>query len=407
MLTTLIPLFDENMSVRAYSLFTQKLNYLMEPRYYLIARLDGSNSIEGMEVIENVGMDALSAEKDIFVPISNVSLFANISETCSVKHGCITLLMDNEVKPTEMYTTRLKELKDEGYKLAIRKIRLTKIEEYAPILELIDYFYMNMEKDDARQLKAYMQKNYPNVALVAGNICSKETFDMLSDDGGYSLFEGSFYRMPVTVGNREIAPLKITYLELLNTVNNPDFDLADAADIIGRDTALVISMLKMVNNMTYNSQITTIRHAVAMLGQKELRRWTSTAITKQLCKDKPSEIMRLSLIRAKFAENLADTFGLSSRSSELFLMGLFSVLDIILDRPMSEALQNINVSQAIQDALISDEGDLAPVLDFIRNYESADWTEVFRIMILKNIQNPQIYAAFKDSLEWYQKLIAE
>lgn len=404
MLTSLIPVFDENISVRAYSLFTQKLNYLMEPRFYLIARLDGCNSIEGLEVIKNVGMDALSADKDIFVPISNVSIFADVAAECSVTHGSITLLLDNEVLPSSMYISRLSELKEEGFKLAIRKLHYSDLESYGPILKLMDYLFINTSDDDARQIKNYMRSKFEKVKLVAGNISTMEEFEIYSNDGGFSLFEGSFYRTPVTMGNHEIAPLKITYLELLNVVNGPDFNLADAADIIGHDTALVISMLKMVNNMTYNSQITTIRHAAAMLGQRELRRWTCTAVTSQLCQDKPGEIMRLSLIRAKFAENLATVFDLKSRSSELFLAGLFSVIDIILDKPMHEALKYVTVSKDITTALISNDGPLAPVFEFIRSYENADWTEVFRMMILHNIENPPVYEAYRNALEWYRKL---
>lgn len=79
----------------------------------------------------------------------------------------------------------------------------------------------------------------------------------------------------------------------------------------------------MVNRMTVNSGITTIRHAAAMLGQKELKRWINTAVVNQLYADKPSEITRLSLIRAKFAENLAPLFQLQNKTEELFLMGLF------------------------------------------------------------------------------------
>ena len=112
--------------------------------------------------------------------------------------------------------------------------------------------------------------------------------------------------------------------------------MTKAADIIGRDTALVISLLKMVNRIAVNSEITSIRHAAAMLGQRELKKWINTAVANKLYADKPNEITRLSLLRAKFAENLASSFGLAAQGSELFLMGLFSVLDVILEKPMLE-----------------------------------------------------------------------
>ena len=109
--------------------------------------------------------------------------------------------------------------------------------------------------------------------LCAGNIQTQEIFEELKAEGGYQLYEGEFYRMPVTRGQTQVAPLKVNYIELLNMVNGDDFELTKAADVIGRDTALVISLLKMVNRMSVNSEITSIRHAAAMLGHRELKKW--------------------------------------------------------------------------------------------------------------------------------------
>ena len=111
------------------------------------------------------------------------------------------------------------------------------------------------------------------------------------------------------------------------------------ASVIGHDTALVVSLLEMVNRMTAAGGVQNVNHAAAMLGQKELKRWISTAITKELLSDKPTEIMRLSLIRARFAENLSKVFELAAFSQDLFLAGMFSVVDIMLDKPMEEGAQ--------------------------------------------------------------------
>ena len=192
----------------------------------------------------------------------------------------------------------------------------------------------------------------------------------------------------------------------MNLVNADDFDLTKAADIIGRDTALTILLLQMVNKMAVNSEITSIRHAAAMLGQKELKRWINTAVVNELCSDKPSEITRLSLLRAKFAENLASSFELAGKSSELFLMGLFSVLDLILDKPMDEALKLIKVSHEIEDALLSQKGALADVMEFITQYEAANWQEVSRLIVLKNLDMDRIYDAYMKSLKWYRELVS-
>jgi EAL and modified HD-GYP domain-containing signal transduction protein len=404
MLGTLIPLFDDKMQVKAYSIFAQKKNVYLNPISIGTAWLDGAGRVLGLDIVESMGMKTLAEDKMVFVELSHVTIFADIDSMYTGPHGRLALLFDPLVVPTEMYIERLKELKAKGYCLAIRKLPVKQFEEYKEILSLVDFVLLDHKKIDIAKAKIYFNKVYPNVNLVAVNVNSQEDFDMLTADGGYRYYEGSFFRIPASKEESEVSPLKTTYVELLSVVNDPDFDLDVAADVIGHDTALVISLLGMVNRMTVNSGISTVRHAAAMLGQKELKRWINTAVTKELCADKPSEITRLSLLRARFAENLAPLFGMGNMSSELFLMGLFSVLDVILDTPMAQALEMVKVSKAISDAVLTNSGKLAPVLDFMIYYESADWQEVSRQMILNDIQDEKVYEAYTDALVWFRDL---
>ena len=168
--------------------------------------------------------------------------------------------------------------------------------------------------------------------------------------------------MPVTRGEHKVSPLKINYISLLNLIEEDDFDLTKAADIISQDTALIISLLRLANTRSFNSEITSVRVAVSMLGQKDLTRWIQT--------------------------------------------GLFSILDIILDCSMEEALSMVRVSGKIRAALLEHTGSLAEVLHFIVKYESAEWQEVSRQLVLKNIEIPDVSHAWVSSLQWYAKLIA-
>ena len=98
---------------------------------------------------------------------------------------------------------------------------------------------------------------------------------------------------------------------------------------------------------------------------------------------------------------------MAGQASELFLMGLFSVLDIILDKPMDEALIMVRVSKPIESALLRGKGDFAEVLEFIKAYEVADWTEVSRRMVIKNIDMDKVYEQYLESLKWYRDLFSE
>ncbi len=404
MLATLIPLFDQDMKVKAYSLYGQKKNFLLDARYLSTAQQYDAVNIPSFEVIDSVGIDTLTTDAEIFIPITNISIYSDINGQCHVPHNRIVLLMDNTVTPTTDSIKRIKELKADGYKIAVRKLGVQDFEPYKEILLLADYVILNHQKIVISKAKIYFRAQYPNVSLVAGNLQSQEIFEELKEEGGYEYFEGDFYRMPITKGDTEIAPLKLNYIELLNVVNDSNFDLTDAADVIGRDTALVMSLLEIVNRMARNSEITSIRHAAAMLGQKELRKWITTAITKELCSDKPSEVARLSLLRAKFAESLAPLFEMAVQSQELFLMGLFSIIDLILEKPMDEALDMMNVSKNIRAALVDRGGSYFKVLSFIEAYEAGNWQEVSRIMVIDNIAMDDVYQAYIGTLEWYRDL---
>ncbi|MCH5337987.1 MAG: HDOD domain-containing protein [Acetatifactor sp.] len=407
MLIALVPLFDENMAVKAYSVFSQKDNYFLDPMMQGTRQNDGAAVIDGLELISTMGIETLSEDKEIFVPVSNISIFSDVESQCDAHHDRIVFLLDNTIPPVPMYIDRLIELREKGYKLAIRKLAVSEFEDYREVFKLMDYVFLDNRRIAIEKARIYFSKLYPNIKLCAGGIDSMDVFEKLKTIGGYQLYEGDFYRVPVTKGSHEVAPLKVNYIELLNVVNDANFELTKAADIIGRDTALTISLLKMVNRMTVNSGITTIRHAAAMLGQKELRKWINTAVVNEMYADKPSEVTRVSLLRAKFAENLGPIFGMRDKIEELFLMGLFSVLDVILEKPMAEALEMVMVAGEVKDALINGSGRLAPVLNLIQQYENANWQEVTRLLLLDKKDVDSVNDAYKGSLEWYRDLMYE
>ena len=404
MLATLIPFFDKDMKVCAYSLFSQKENLLLNPARQASGINDGAARVEGLDILQRIGIDTLSPGTDVFVPVGSIAVFSDLESQSEAMIGRLVLLFDNSVTNTPDYQERFRQLKQKGYKLAIRKLPVEEIENYKEILSLMDYIILDYKKVDVYKARIYFGNQYPNIRICVGNIEKQEVFDDVRVDRAFHLFEGAFYRIPVTKGQTEVEPLKVNYLELMNIVNDVDFELTKAADVIGRDTALVVSLLEMVNRIATKSEVTSIRHAAALLGQRELKKWINTVITKELCADRPNEITRVSLLRAKFLECLAPSFGMGMKASELFLMGLFSVLNIILSMPMEEALNKVNVSKDIREALLSCKGEFADIYGFMTAYENADWQEVSRMQILKNIDSDAVFKAYIEAVCWYKEM---
>ena len=197
MLATLIPLFDDNMLVCAYSVFARKENHFLNPNFEGGARYDGAGTVHELEVVSNMGVATLSGGKEVFVPVNQFSIFAEISLQCTVPSNKVVLLMDNSILPQEQFVKRVKELKEQGYKLAIRKLPIAEFENYKEILSRCDYILLNHAKIDISKAKVYFSKVYPNIKLCAVNVDSQEEYDVLKKDGGYDLYEGSFFRMPI------------------------------------------------------------------------------------------------------------------------------------------------------------------------------------------------------------------
>ena len=406
MLASLIPMFDKFMAVKAYSIVAQKNDLLRDALKGSSGMWDSAMNVEGVEVLASMGLETLVDDREVFIPVSNVSLYTDIKSQGVDNPEKVVLLIDPHVEPTEPYLRRILELRKDGFRFAMRHLPLNEVGNYKPVMDLMDYVFLDHHTVDIEKARRLFHTIFPRLKLCAVYVETPEEYDHLVKIGGFDFYEGRFFRMPQHAKDKEMAPLKVTYLELLKVVNNPDFDLTTAADIIERDPALVFQLLKIVNRMTVNSGIKSVRNAAAMLGQDELKHWINTAVTKELCSDRPSEIIRMSLIRARLSELLAPLFGMENMSQELFLMGLFSVLDVILERPMEEVLDMINVSKPIREALLKEEGKMADVLTFVKAYEDASFQEVSRRMLLANIEMNDVYELYLSSLSWYRDLIS-
>ena len=401
MLATLVPLFYEDMSVASYCLYAQKENLYEHPHLLVSKKYDGAGSIVGIEVFDSVSEDDLVANCSIIIPINNISLFSNVEQQLTGFDGRIILLVDQTIKPEESYNKRLLDLKSKGFKLALKDIPIANIEQFKFMLDDFDLFLIDSNQGDVIEQAKQFKKIMPSTTFCAENLHTIEEFENAKASGLFKVFEGTFFRVPINKGDTEVAPIKINYMKLMKVINQPDFDLSDVANVVGQDPALSIELLKIANKLTINSNIRSIAQATALLGQKEIRRWLNTTLLNGLAAGKPNEITRLSLIRARFAENLAPVFDYAMRKEELFLMGLFSLLNLILDIPMEDALEQVGVSNEIKKALVSDDGIFAPQLEFLLSYEAGDWQEVSRLMVLHDIEMHDVYDAYVEALKWY------
>jgi EAL and modified HD-GYP domain-containing signal transduction protein len=402
-----VPLFNEDIAVEAYFFRNRKGNDLLDGTGTSL--FDGAMLSLPLKMLNLVSMEALTMGKPIFVPVTKYMLMGRLEAQSHQPADKIIFLIDgNEVDEPEPYLENIDRLRAFGYRFGIQKI--ADAEKMGSMLERCDFvFYDNRVFDHMSEVKTRITitHKYKHIKGVYTHVNNMELFRELQ--GRYKgLFEGHFYRTPLTKGKQDVSPLQINLINLLNKVRDENFEFDDISDIIQKDPMLTVSLLRLVNSAYFalKEKVRTINQAVVMLGQTEIRKWITTAVARLLGADKPGEVTRLSLIRARFAEELSHKFGMGKESQSLFLMGLFSVLDAILDRPIDEALDMVHVSEDIREALVDRTGKYSIVFQFILEYEAANWNVVSRLLILNDLETEDIYNAYVNAMVWYNDIIS-
>jgi len=401
------PILSSDLAVMSYCFRYQRGDYYLADQYQ--ARMfDGIVNLPCLTVLEEVGLNGFTNGLPLFVPLNQYTLLADVTMQCSQPPEKIVFLLDETTSPEPIFIDCIVKLKGMGFRFAVENIK-----DYAkmkPIVDLCEFILINFRMDTDKVVAGLrdVQRSFPRHTFVASSVNDIKLFDRIRGSG-FEYFEGQFYNVPVNRGQNTIAPVKVNRIQLINIVREPDFSIEEVVKVVSQDPSLSISLLKLVNSpyLGISQKINSIQHAVAMLGQTEVRKWVTTATSGLLAEDKPDELTRVSLMRAKFAENLAKQFEMAIHAPALFLMGLFSILDVVLEMPMREALDIVAVSETIHDALVFGEGDFYNVLKLIKAYESADWSETNRLMTIHNLQVENIFDAYIDTVKWYSSITAE
>ena len=365
------PIFDAKQGVYGYELLYRSG---LENVY---SEADGDKA--SLSVIGNtllvIGAKQISEGKRIFVNFTRKLLLEGAATYLPKKIGVVEILED--VEPDDELIEAIKTIRSQGYILALDDFVLRGNED-SPFLELVDIIKVDLRLTDEQEREA-IAKRFPSpgsVKLLAEKTETREEFDNALEMG-YSYFQGYFFCKPVILARRDISSHKIHYLRILKEISadNPSFDTIK--QIIEHNPSLAYKLLKYVNSAFFGlrREISSIMHALQILGEAEIRRWVSLAIIMELGNDQPQELLRLCLLRARFSENLASNAGHKQQKSEFFFMGLFSCMDVLLGRPMEEILEDLPIQTSIKEALLGKTNLFKTVLDLGIAYEKADWID--------------------------------
>jgi EAL and modified HD-GYP domain-containing signal transduction protein len=237
--------------------------------------------------------------------------------------------------------------------------------------------------------------------LLAEKVESPEEF-AAGMQMGYSLFQGYFFCRPELLQHRTLPASKLAYLELLRAATASEFNIQQLASKIKHEASLTFRLLRYLNSAAFGlrAEIHSVSHALALLGERELRKWIAVVSVGVLANGKPDELMTVPLIRGRFCELLAPLAGMAAHANDLFLLGLLSVMDAVLDQPLSAILAELPVSAEIKEALQSQKGLYWRLLEIGMAHEQADWEKVSLLLSHMGIDEERVSRLYVSAVEW-------
>jgi EAL and modified HD-GYP domain-containing signal transduction protein len=304
------------------------------------------------------------------------------------------------VPPDREVVEACRRLKQAGYTIALDDF--VDSPRWAPLLDLADIikvdFRITPPAERAALVTRYAGRNFQ---MLAEKVETQGEY-AAAMRMGYSLFQGFFFCRPEMLRHRALPSSKLAYMELLGAATAEEFDIRELARKIKHEASITFRLLRYLNSaaFAFRSEIHSVEHALSLLGARELRKWIAVIAVGVLADGKPDELMTVPLVRGRFCELVAPLAGMTAHANDLFLMGLLSVMDAVLDRPLQEILAELPVRSEIKEALLARTGLYRRVLEIAMAHERADWEQVSVLASRLRISEEKISAIYLSAVDW-------
>jgi c-di-GMP-related signal transduction protein len=390
------PIFDIHQELFGYEL----LNRTGKENVYL--QTDGDMAT--LEVLKNsflsIGMDKLADGKKCFINFTEKLILNDIPTYFDKEAIAIEILED--IIPSREILQACAKLKQLGYTIVLDDFVLK--DENRAFLEYANIIKVDIIKTNIQDIGKILRE-LPNkdVKLLAEKVETREDFT-IAKSLGFTLFQGYFFSKPVVINAKDVSSTLINqqHLYLLNKIDDPEPDIDEIAVLVENDFSLTYKILRIVNSAAYHmrNKINSIKQAIMVLGLYELRKWVLLMAISDYKSAKDNETIKLSMCRAKFAESIGKL--IQRNISEYFLLGLFSLIDTILERPMEEILVELPLTPAMQEALLGHKNEFTLVLDLLSSLERG--ISISELSSILNIPEDVIYSQYVEAIGWADNL---
>ncbi|MCU0226772.1 MAG: EAL domain-containing protein [Bryobacterales bacterium] len=343
------PIFDTSLQVLGYELLyrsgpepyarfsdqTQATLSVISSVFFTLGR----SAVAGSRMLfVNVGADILDDERVTILPPRQLvfEILEDVGVTAAILHHC-------------------ENLRGMGFQLALDDIvSVPQLERLRNHLDYAKIDFLNLDSQQREEVcRAARDWRIPIIAEKVESYADFQEAKRL----GAQYFQGYFFAKPNVWRAQSLKGSRTHHFNVLSEVSMPELDFTRLENLMRQDLSLSWLFFRFLNSaqFAWSEEIRSLRHAFALLGTENLRKWILLAVIPYLAANKPHELVVESLLRARFCELLADSSKLYSRSADLFLVGLLSVLDAVMDAPLPDVVQNLNLPPDVRDVLLDNE----------------------------------------------------
>jgi EAL and modified HD-GYP domain-containing signal transduction protein len=317
----------------------------------------------------DIGLNEVVGKNLAFINFERNLILGSYCE--SLPRERVVLEVLESVTPDTALIEKLWKLRSKGYRIALDDFACS--DSASALLEVANFVKFDRIADDCQTLEKWMAfaRKYP-VQLIAEKVETVEQFERCKKLG-FDYFQGYFFCRPQMVQGRKVPVSRLAAMRLMVKLNATEVNIDELQKVISEDVTLTYKLLRYINSAMYSltRNVTSIRHAIMLVGQQTIRTWASLILLSSV-EDNSRDLVITGAVRGRMCQDLATTLGLPN-PDQMFLVGLLSVLDGLLDQPMEEILQQLPLDPGIADALRCQKGALGAVLRSVLEYEKQNW----------------------------------
>lgn len=388
------PIFDRRLKVHAYELLFRSglADFFDHPDP------DQASSKVIADSLLLPGLDSLTHGLPAFVNVTRELLVGEGIALLPPGRTGIEVL--EQIEPDREVLEACRRLRARGYRILVDDyVSGSPWEPWLDLADVVKVDVLATRPDERAALAKRFAKGGPR--LLAEKVETRSVHEE-TRGLGYQLFQGFFFARPTTVSARDIPTSQLHHVQLLREIHRPGLDFDALEEIIEHEVGLSYKLLRYINAAFFGwrGTVESIRHALMLLGEREIKSWASIVVMAGMASDKPDELVTQALVRGRHCEQLARPAGLALRAHDLFLMGAFSLIDAMLDVPLPRILKELPIAPDVKDALQGEPGPLRDVFTVVVAYAAGDWPLVTERARRLGLGEAAIADAYVEALRW-------